>query len=162
VHEFTAYYRRRLAEYAARGSFPVNGAVEIRVTGLDDPGQLGLPGPAPALSAVRPAAGHPEWDVAVWLDVLTLPGTPEAEAFLRDIERFVFATYDGSWAAARVEWSKGWAYTEEAGWADPDVLHRLIPASLPGWSAAVDTLDRLDPHRVFTNPFLDRLLRHPA
>ncbi|HTN82202.1 MAG TPA: cholesterol oxidase substrate-binding domain-containing protein [Sorangium sp.] len=28
----------------------------------------------------------------------------------------------------------------------------------PGWTFAVATLDRYDPHRVFSNPFLDALL----
>lgn len=153
VHEFTSFYQRLLSGYAERGSFPVNGAVEIRVTGVES----GTP--APALSAVTPVPDRPEWNVAVWLDVLTLPGTPDAHAFLRDLERFIFDTYDGSWALARVEWSKGWAYTGDSAWADPDVLGRVVPASLPAWDAAVAALDRYDPHRVFSNPFLDRLLR---
>jgi hypothetical protein len=27
-----------------------------------------------------------------------------------------------------------------------------------GWNWAVSTLDKYDPHRIFTNPFLDELL----
>lgn len=78
----TAFYRERLAAYAASGRFPVNGTVEIRATGLDHPADSGSAGAhAPLLSALRPVEGHPEWDTAVWLDVLTLPGTPHAEAF---------------------------------------------------------------------------------
>ncbi len=60
VHEFTRFYRERLAAHAARGRFPVNGSVEIRVTGLDDPADAGVPGArAPLLSALRPSAEHP-------------------------------------------------------------------------------------------------------
>ena len=158
VHEFAAFYRERLAAYAAGGRFPVNGAVEIRVTGLDDPGHVGPTAVRPTLSALCPRTDRPDWDVAVWLDVLTLPGTGHANAFLREIERFVFDTFDGSWAGARVEWSKGWAYTDAAAWADAEVIEQTVPATLPGWPAAVATLDRHDPHRVFGNPFLDRLL----
>ncbi|MFE9452846.1 cholesterol oxidase substrate-binding domain-containing protein [Streptomyces sp. NPDC006739] len=161
VHEFTAHYRERQAAYAALGRFPVNGSVEIRVTGLDDPADSQVPGArAPLLSALRPGEGHPEWDTAVWLDVLTLPGTPYAEAFLRELERFLFDTYDGGYALTRVEWSKGWAYTREAVWSDEEVLGTAVPASLgrAAWVRAVDTLDRLDPHRVLGNGFLDRLL----
>ncbi|MGW0337287.1 cholesterol oxidase substrate-binding domain-containing protein [Streptomyces sp. NPDC003011] len=162
VAEFTAFYRERLAAYAAQGRFPVNGTVEIRVTGLDDPADTELAGArAPLLSALRPSAEHPEWDTAVWLDVLTLPGTPDAEAFLRELERFLLRTYDGGHALTRVEWSKGWAYTDEEVWADDEVIGAAVPASFGEsvWGQAAGTLDRLDPHRVFDNAFLDRLFR---
>ncbi|MFE1881649.1 cholesterol oxidase substrate-binding domain-containing protein [Streptomyces diastatochromogenes] len=162
VHEFTSRYRERLEAYAALGRFPVNGSVEIRVTGLDDPADTGVAGArAPLLSALRPSGARPEWDTAVWLDVLTLPGTPYAEAFLRELERFLLDTFDGGYARARVEWSKGWAYTEDAVWSDAEVLGTAVPGSFDAgvWEQAVGILDRLDPHRVFSNGFLDRLLR---
>ncbi|MER6425025.1 cholesterol oxidase substrate-binding domain-containing protein [Streptomyces sp. NPDC001137] len=161
VAEFTSFYRERLAAYAALGRFPVNGSVEIRVTGLDDPADTDLDGArAPLLSALRQSDTHPEWDTAVWLDVLTLPGTPYAEAFLRELEQFLLRTFDGEHALTRVEWSKGWAYTDEAAWSDGEVLSTTVPASLgeAAWGQAAGTLDRLDPHRVFGNGFLDRLL----
>ncbi|NUP37903.1 MAG: FAD-binding protein [Streptomyces sp.] len=161
VAEFTSFYRERLAAYAALGRFPVNGSVEIRVTGLDDPADAELEGArAPLLSALRQSDTHPEWDTAVWLDVLTLPGTPYAEAFLRELEQFLLRTFDGEHALTRVEWSKGWAYTDEAAWSDEEVLGTAVPASLgeAAWGQAAGTLDRLDPHRVFGNGFLDRLL----
>ncbi|MGY5012272.1 cholesterol oxidase substrate-binding domain-containing protein [Streptomyces sp. 900105755] len=154
VHEFTSFYRERLTAYAASGRFPVNGSVEIRVTGLDEASDAGVAGAqVPSLSAVRPREGA---DTAVWLDVLTLPGTPHAEAFLRELEGFLFERFEGT----RVEWSKGWGYTESGVWSDEEVLGRRIPESFGGavWDAAVDTLDRLDPHRVFGNGFLDGLL----
>ncbi|MFJ4787460.1 cholesterol oxidase substrate-binding domain-containing protein [Streptomyces sp. NPDC088794] len=162
IAEFTSFYRERLAAYAAQGRFPVNGSVEIRVTGLDDPADVELDGArAPLLSALRPSDGHPEWDTAVWLDVLTLPGTPHAEAFLRELEQFLLTTYDGEHALTRVEWSKGWAYTDDAVWSDDEVLSTVVPASFgeSTWGQAAGVLDRLDPHGVFGNAFLDRLLR---
>ncbi|MFG3294337.1 cholesterol oxidase substrate-binding domain-containing protein [Streptomyces sp. NPDC048179] len=154
VHEFTSFYRERLTAYAASGRFPVNGSVEIRVTGLDEPGDVGVAGAqVPSLSAVRPRDGA---DTAVWLDVLTLPGTPYAEAFLRELERFLFERFEGT----RVEWSKGWAYTESGVWSDEEVLGVRIPDSFGGavWDGAVGVLDRLDPHGVFGNGFLDGVL----
>ncbi|MEU1168199.1 cholesterol oxidase substrate-binding domain-containing protein, partial [Streptomyces sp. NPDC005921] len=154
VHEVTSFYRERLTAYAASGRFPVNGSVEIRVTGLDEPGDVGVAGAqVPSLSAVRPRDGA---DTAVWLDVLTLPGTPYAEAFLRELERFLFERFEGT----RVEWSKGWAYTESGVWSDEEVLGARIPDSFGGavWDGAVGVLDRLDPHRVFGNGFLDGVL----
>ncbi len=160
VHEFTAFYKKRLTAYAALGRFPVNGTVEIRVTGLDHPADTELSGArASLLSALRPSTEHPEWDTAVWLDVLTLPGTPYAEEFLRELEQFLLRSHDGTDALTRVEWSKGWAYTEQAGWSDEEVLGTAIPGSFGEsvWGQAAGTYDRLDPHRVFGNAFLDRL-----
>jgi FAD/FMN-containing dehydrogenase len=165
VSEFAAFYGERLTAYAARGSFPVNGSVEIRVTGLDDPDDSGVAGARPPLlSALRPRADHPEWDTAVWLDILTLPGTPDAEAFLREIERFLLRTYDGGSALTRVEWSKGWAYTDDGVWSDEEVLGSVVPAAVgpAEWAEADAVLDRLDPHRVYGNAFLDRLFAQGA
>lgn len=165
VSEFSRYYKQLVAEYQARGEYPVNGAVEIRTTGLDDPAHSGVPGARPPLlSALRPRQDRPEWDTAVWLDILSFPNTPGLHRFCRDLEGFLQRTFDGSRAGLRVEWSKGWAYTADAAWADPDVLGRVIPDSLragggPGWDEAVATLDRYDPYRVFGNPFLDGLLK---
>nr|WP_168499393.1 cholesterol oxidase substrate-binding domain-containing protein [Streptomyces sp. RLB1-33]QIY75610.1 FAD-binding protein [Streptomyces sp. RLB1-33] len=163
IAEFTAFFRARLTAYAAQGRYPVNGQVEIRVTGLDHPSDADSAGArAPLLSALRPRADHPEWDTAVWLDVLTLPGTPDAEAFYRELEHFLLTTYDGEYALTRVEWSKGWGYTDEAAWAEEEVLGTAVPASFrdgvgPGWDEAAAVLDRLDPHRLFGTALLDRL-----
>lgn len=159
VAEFTSFYRERQTAYAALGRFPVNGSVEIRVTGLDDPAEAELTGArAPSLSALRPDPDHPEWDTAVWLDVLTLPGTPYADAFYRELERFLLAAYDGTHALTRVEWSKGWGYTDEAAWSDGEVLGTAVPESFgSAWDEAAHTLERLDPHRVFRAPLHGRL-----
>jgi FAD/FMN-containing dehydrogenase len=164
VSEFAAFYRARLEAYLARGEFPVTGQVEIRVGGLDQPEDVGVPGVRPpALSAVRPRADHPEWDVAVWFDVLTFPSAPRAHAFYRELETFFFRNYTGAYAATRAEWSKGWGYTTDAAWADPTMLTRVVPDTYrqgpdPTWDGAVAALNALDPHRIFGNAFLDTLL----
>jgi FAD/FMN-containing dehydrogenase len=163
VHEFAVYHERSVAAYQARGLYPVTGQVEIRVAGVDRPADCGVAGAAPpALSAARPRADHPEWDVVVWFDVLTFPTAPGAHAFYREMEQFFFATYQG-YAAVRAEWSKGWGYTADAAWAEVPFVTGTVPDSYrqgpdPTWDAAVDVLNTFDPHRVFTNPFLDRLL----
>ncbi|WP_079051785.1 cholesterol oxidase substrate-binding domain-containing protein [Streptomyces regalis] len=162
VAEFTAFYRERLTAYAGRGRFPVNGSVEIRVTGLDDPAEVGADGArTPLLSALRPRDDRPEWDTAVWLNILSLPGTPHAEPFLSQIERFLLRTFDGEYTMTRVEWSKGWAYTRDGAWSDGEVLGAVVPGSFgeEAWRQAAGVLDRLDPHGVFGNAFLDRLFR---
>ena len=166
VHEFVGFYTSRLNAAAAAGRYPMNSPVEIRVTGLDQPGDTGIAGArTPVLSAVRPRPDHPEWDVAVWFDALTIPGTPGAATFYRELEQWVLGNYTGSYAAVRPEWSKGWAYTDSAAWADPGVLGSTVPdayrAGQPassGWDAAKAGLTALDPHRVFGNAFLDGLI----
>ncbi|MEE6259869.1 cholesterol oxidase substrate-binding domain-containing protein [Plantactinospora sonchi] len=164
VSEFAQFYRRQLAAYQARGEFPVTGQVEIRVAGVDRAADVGVPGARPpALSAVRPRPDHPEWDTVVWFDVLSFPTAPRLHAFYREMERFFFTNYTGSYAFCRAEWSKGWGYTDEAAWADPTMLTRTVPDSYrqgpdPSWEWAVGTLDRYDPHRLFSNSFLDVLL----
>ncbi len=164
VSDFAAFYEDLLLSYQRRGLFPVTGQVEIRVGGLDDPAHVGVPGAqTPALSAVRPREDHPEWDVAVWFDVLTFPTAPGAAAFYRELEQFFFTRYTGAYATTRAEWSKGWAYTDEAAWADHTVLTSTVPDTYrqgpdPSWDAALATLNAHDPHRVFSNPFLDVLL----
>ncbi|WTW92382.1 hypothetical protein OG216_02920 [Streptomycetaceae bacterium NBC_01309] len=166
VSEFYAYYKGALAAYQAQGRFPMNGPLEVRVTGLDDPAHTGVAGAVhPTLSALRQRPDHPEWDVAVWLDILTTPGTPYSQQFYRETEQWVLANYSGNYAQVRVEWSKGWGYSGTAAWSDPTAVGTTVPDSfrtgLPAgnnWDTAVAALDAYDPHRVFTNPFLDTLL----
>lgn len=166
VAEFVSYYQGLLESYRARGQYPVNGPVEIRVTGLDHPAEIGSAGAeAPLLSAVRPVAAHPEWDVAIWLDLLTFPGTPYANDFFREFEAWVFSHYSGDYALVRPEWSKGWAYGSAGAWTDATVLGQRIPqayaggsGNAPGWDWALAKLDAFDPHRVFSNEFLERLM----
>ncbi|WP_411086616.1 cholesterol oxidase substrate-binding domain-containing protein [Streptomyces sp. 061-3] len=162
ISEFAGYYGEQLKAWAAAGRFPVNGQVEIRVGGLDRPEESAAPGARPPLlSVVRPPVDHPEFDCAVWIDVLTQPTTPGAHEFYRDLERFLLRTFVGGYALTRVEWSKGWAYTDTAGWADQEVIGTTVPASYGRgqWSEAVGMLDRLDPHGVFGNTFTDQLVR---
>ena len=160
ISEFARHYTSVVSRYRAEGLYPLNMPVEIRVTGLDDPRDAGVDGAQPALlSALAPRADHPAWDVAVWLDILSFPGTPAADRAYRDIERWVFANYRPPYALARPEWSKGWAYTARGAWTSRRIIERTAPSAFSGWNAAVRTLDRLDPHDVFTSPLLRTLLR---
>jgi hypothetical protein len=164
VSDFTSSYLDRVAAFEARGMYPANMGVEIRVTGIDVTNEVDFPAACPpALSALAPRPDHPEWDVAVWFDVLSLPGTKGANEFFRETEEWMLERYSGSDAAMRPEWSKGWAYTDEAAWANPTMLRETIPrafpraGSAPGWAWAMATLNAHDPHRVFGNTFVDAL-----
>jgi FAD/FMN-containing dehydrogenase len=161
VSEFAGYYRQRLDAWAAAGRFPVNGQVEIRASGLDRPRDVAVPDARPPLlSAIRPHPDHPEYDCAVWVDVLTQPTTEGAPEFYRELERFCLRTFNGGYALTRIEWSKGWGYTDTAAWADQEVIGTVVPTSYGAgqFAEAVGILNRLDPHHVFGNSFLDGLL----
>jgi FAD/FMN-containing dehydrogenase len=167
VSDFVAYYERVVARYRAQNLYPMNMPVEIRVTGLDHAADAGVLAAQPALlSALSPRADHPEWDVAVWLDILSFPGTPAANRAYREIERWMFAHFRAPYATVRPEWSKGWAYTTNAAWSDRSMIASTIPRAYRigrqprfTWDAAISALHGLDPHGVFTSPLLESLLR---
>lgn len=172
VSDFHQKVHTLLEEYKKQGSYPVNAAIEIRVTGLDKKeevmvGENGELARSPLLSALRQRPDHPEWNVAVWLDILTVPGTKNANKFYKEIEDWTFENYSGDYAGVRVEWSKGWGYTEDRGpWSNEKILDETVPTSVDagqadggGWNKAVDTFDRYDPHRLFLSPMLDNLFK---
>ena len=163
LHDFVTRYDELVQEYRDRGEYPINGPMEIRVTGLDHAEDVGLVDPRKAaLSAVRPEDAHPDWDVAIWLDLLTLPGTPTSGAFYAELEQWLFDRYSDDDACCRVEWSKGWGYTADGPWRSDEVVKELVPASLgPEFASATDTLARLDPRSVFMSGFLDRMTGGP-
>ncbi|GAA2617547.1 cholesterol oxidase substrate-binding domain-containing protein [Streptomyces tubercidicus] len=151
VGDFYSRYQQVLTAHQARGSYPVNGPIELRITGTD-------PLDGPLLSPARARPDHPEWDTVVWLDFATYPGTPGAAPFFRELEQWIWQTYTGSYASVRPEWSKGWAYTDSGAWRDPATLGGSVPAAFDGWRTARDILNSYDPARVFSNSFLDALL----
>jgi hypothetical protein len=166
VSDFAAFYERVMARYRRRGLYPMNMPIEIRVTGLDHAGDAGLDAQPALLSAVAPRSDVAAWDVAVWLDILSFPGTPAANSAYREIERWVFSHYRAPYATVRPEWSKGWAYTANGAWTDMAMIAGTIPTGFRvarppqrRWDAVVRTLNRLDPHGVFTSPLLSSLLR---
>jgi FAD/FMN-containing dehydrogenase len=166
VSDFYAQYTSRLAHYQGLGQYPMNGPVEIRVTGLDKPAESVVSGAqSPILSSVRPRHDHPEWDVAVWLDMGTLPVTAGFSQFYADMESWIWSHYSGSYATVRPEWSKAWACTSTGPWTNATILGSSIPAAVSagqasgdGWSTAVSILKSYDPNSVFSNPFLDTLI----
>jgi FAD/FMN-containing dehydrogenase len=165
IAEFAQFYQNRVDVYRARGEYPMNGPVEIRVTGLDQPADAGAGAALPLLSPLRPRIDRPDWNAAVYFDILTMPGTPAAQRFYREIEQWMLSNYAGSYASVRPEWSKGWGYTEAAAWQDATLIGSTIPAlfsegqpATGTWHAACAALNRYDPHRIFSSPLLDRLL----
>ncbi|HEY3599458.1 MAG TPA: cholesterol oxidase substrate-binding domain-containing protein [Paraburkholderia sp.] len=164
IAEFVQFYQNRVDVYRQRGEYPMNGPVEIRVTGLDKPADAGNGAAVATLSPLKPRPDRTDWNIAVYFDILTMPGTPSANRFYREIEQWMLANYAGSYATVRPEWSKGWAYTDLAAWQDPAMLGSAIAQlhsegqpSASTWHAARATLDKYDPQRIFSSALLDRL-----
>ncbi len=165
VSDFYTQYNNLVNSYASAGNYPMNGPLEIRVTGLDNPSEAGLSGAVtPLLSALTPRPDQPGWNVAVWIDMLTVPGTPLSNEFYQTMETWAYSHYTGSYAAIRPEWSKGWAYTSAGPWTNSTMLSSTIPAGVNAGQAqdnfqvASAAFGTYDPHRVFSNTFLDVLL----
>jgi hypothetical protein len=104
----------------------------------------------------------------IFFNILSVPGTPVSARYYAELEEWFYANYP-SYAGVRVEWSKGWAYTEAGAYTNDLTLGARIPASFTqgmaqdaGFRAAVDMLDAMDPHRVFSTKFLDRLMPRSA
>ncbi len=166
INEFTTFFSDLVAEYESRGLYPANAPVNMRVTGLDRPGDTGISGArTPILSPTAPRRDKRGWDVALWFNVTYIPGTPGTAEFFTELQRFMFRNYRGNYATVRPEWSKDWAFSRRGEWTRRKVKRKKFPrlfsrgrAPDDGWKAVRDTLNRLDPHRVFSNDFLDRLL----
>lgn len=164
IHEMTTWLNERMTHLASMGQYPVNMPFEVRLCGVDDNGEVLVDSAGvPDLSAVRPRSDRDDWDTAIWMNVVSIPGTPGLPAFLRDMERWMVANYSGDYATFRPEWSKGWAFTNDAAYQDDEFLTRTIPATFRAggdgnWDAALATFDKYDPHRVFSNTFIDRFM----
>jgi FAD/FMN-containing dehydrogenase len=165
VHDFYTQYQSMISSYAAQGHYPMNGPLEIRVTGLDQPAEAGVSGAVvPCLSALAPRPDQPQWNVCVWIDMLTIPTTPLCNQFYLQMEQWIYSHYTGSYAGPRPEWSKGWAYTAAGPWTNTTMLNSTIPAGVNAgqsgdvFGTAVATLNSYDPNGVFSNTFLGTLL----
>jgi len=108
------------------------------------------------------------WDVALWLDVLTLPGTPASNQFYRELEEWIHRRFTGAAGRVMPEWSKGWAYTAEQGpWTNGPALEAIRQGYTTGrdqtndWAYEVATLKKFDRHNLFSNPLLERLFVAP-
>jgi hypothetical protein len=172
VYDFTTQFTTMLTSYAKNKKYPVNSAVEIRVTALDDPSRVaggpGVTAQSPTISALSMDAmdEQNQWDVALWLDVLTIPGTPDSNDFYQELEQWVLQRFSGATGRTFPEWSKGWAYTAQNGpWTDPAFLTRIRDAFTKGrdvgnnWQYEMDTLRKYDRAHLFTTTLLDQLFQ---
>jgi hypothetical protein len=168
VADVTKQFSAMLGAYQDRGLWPINSPLEIRVTALDDPAKIGPTAQSPVISSlsVDPAVQRNQWDVACWIDVLTVipDGDPEqAYEFYADFESWCKSHFGAGFRVCP-EWSKGWAYTHPGGaWTDETFIEDIrnkFTADRPedgtwAWEAA--TLARYDSAGLFVNPFLKTL-----
>ncbi len=163
VSEFAAKWKEMLRSYRKQDKYPVNSPLEIRVTGLDDPSKIWREPDrrpeTPPLSSLRldAEALRRGFDVALWIDVLTLPGTPDSNAFYAELDEWIFANYSG-YARPMPEWSKGWAYHPEHGpWRSEATLQRIRDLYGAAWREQDEALQEYDTAGLFSNAFLERL-----
>ncbi len=170
VHDFATKYVEMVNAYAANKQYPVNSPLEIRVTSLDDPAQVGVPAGTTAESPVISALSYDQeaennnWDVALWFDVLTVPGTPSSEDFYQELEEWIQNRFGGAAGRPMPEWSKGWAYTSSGGaWTNSAYMESIRQMFTTGrtaddnWNYEVATLARYDKSNLFTNELLGTL-----
>ena len=128
VSDFYTQYTSRLAHYQGLGQYPMNGPVEIRVTGLDHPADVRGERRAVADPVLGPAAaGPPRVGHRGLADMGTLPVTPGFSQFYTDMEAWIWSHYSGSYATVRPEWSKAWACTSAAPWTSSSILRQHGP-----------------------------------
>jgi hypothetical protein len=172
VADCTARFSEMLAEYEARNLWPINSPLEIRVTALDDPAKVGTPSgqspESPVISALSmdPVVRNAGWDVACWIDVLTIipEGDPQrAYEFYEEFESWIY-THFADGFRVMPEWSKGWAYTADGGaWTNEaiiDAARRTFTDGRPAdddWSWEEQTLAKYDSAGLFFDFFLERL-----
>jgi len=125
-------FESMLQKFSSQKKWPINGPLEIRVTGLDKCEQLLKSFKddfnRPVISALAYSRLDEEkgWDVALWVDVLTIPGTKHSNDFYRKFEQWLLKTFNDDNAKVYVEWSKGWAYTRKQGpWTSPEVIESI-------------------------------------
>lgn len=155
----------RLAEqYLARDKvLPPSGIVNTRVTGIDDPEDVLIPGAeAPVFSNAKPRKEKPEWDVVLWMQPTAYPSTPKWQEFSKRLQDlYLREIEEAGLGTLRVEWSKGWAHTLEGPWLNGTIARDKLPRSYGAedWNFGVAALQENDPNNVFSNEYLDELLK---
>ncbi|WP_186645721.1 cholesterol oxidase substrate-binding domain-containing protein [Fluviispira vulneris] len=162
LNELYKQYNYLIEKYRSQSKYPINGPLEIRVTGLDK--ACYSEDTSPILSAINRVDSHPEWDVGIWINVLTIPGTPFANHFYTELEEWIYKNYCEPYATVRVEWSKGWAYNQSSAWGNKNMIRNIISSSFKNggvensdWERAASILHACDPYRIFSSPLIDAL-----
>ena len=172
VSSFVSAYQKLLDAASAHQpspQYPMNGPIEIRVTGTDTGAGLGIPGAEPpALSATAPIPGA--FDTVVWVDALSIPNSnyyqnPDTDPFYTNLETALLALWgpqgtDKARAVIRPEWSKGWGFSATGAWTNGATTDGYL-ATFPRFQWAKDTLAKYDAAGIFTDGFLTQFIFKP-
>ncbi len=169
VSSFVGAYQHLLDAATASGQYPMNSAVEIRVTGTDTVAGLAVPdAQPPALSATAPI--RETLDTVVWVDALSIANSshyqnPATDPFYVSLESALLALWgpqgtDTSRAIIRPEWSKGWGFTAAGAWTKGTTIDGYL-ATFPRYKWATETLAKYDAAGIFTDDFLSKFIVNP-
>jgi len=153
-------------QYEKEGKYPTPGVFDMRVTGLDFPEYIEVPGAEgsyPSFSPLRPVPEFPEFDIALYFDITGYEDNLYLYEFMVKFQSSLYQDLHWKYAVIRAEWAKGWAIAEGGPWRNSTVLNhyaRTLSSSNENreWNWAVRTLDKYDPFRIFSNSFLDEFL----
>jgi FAD/FMN-containing dehydrogenase len=166
VSDFNNFLHQLVTTYQSNNQFPYTGPIELRAQGLDQPSEVIVDNAVqPYLSGARPVPGRPDLNVLLWFAVNNNVNQPGAVGFNQQVETW-FLTHFGPTAVVRPEWTKAYAFTAQGGWTNTQILQQTFPNTFrangypfsSNWDAAVRTLNSYDPHRIFTNQYLDILM----
>jgi len=170
IYEFYLYLTNTLTALGGAGMYPYVGPVDIRGHGIESSSDVLISNAVqPYLSGARPLPDHSSYDVILWFAVNNNVDQPGAASFNTNLESWFLLNYS-TYGIVRPEWTKTYAYTATGayggGWTNTTLLTKTYPgtfhnhgySSNSNWNAALSTLDSYDPHRIFTNPFLDTLM----
>lgn len=109
------------------------------------------------------------WNMALWIDILTAPREPASVLFFHELETWLLHKFKKPFAQVMPEWSKGWAYSSEEGpWTNPHFIHDVQQKMTKNREEddtlqfASDTFDRYDQGQLFTSPLLKNLFCIPS
>ena len=161
AHDLASRLDEMVRGYGERGRAPITNCLEMRVTGIDRAEEVGVAGAVPVtLSPARPLAGS-NVDRVIWLDLVTMPGTPYANQFLAEFEEWLWERWPEP-GTLRAEWSKAWAFTSEGPWTNEAVVEAIKRSYDDGFGTeafrqAATVLARYDAAHLYSSPLLDRL-----
>lgn len=163
VSQITDFYNGLLREYGKKGVYPINGVIDIRASAVDRPCGVVPDGDVPLLSPIREVPGRPDLDTGVWVNILSFDGAPHQNEAYQRIESFVYNVIESADNVVRAEWSKCYGYTNAGPFTSQGILGGFVQSkfstsnNFDGWNIAASILDKYDPHRIFSNHYLNHL-----
>ncbi|CAG7832626.1 unnamed protein product [Allacma fusca] len=139
--------------------------LEMRFVTVDDPSDVGIKGAeSPGLGHFHPIEGRPDMNIVVVIEITStkIVTTPEGQMlleFLTAYEKKLFKYFNDGEAIVRLEWAKGWGFSNKGPNTNAEILAGVKKLGKFGpLKYSVDILNKYDPFRVFTSKFTDFIL----